>query len=55
MEIVGGREREVWVEADRDRMDALGVSLDEIINAIKYRNMNIPGGAMEIIIGMLAL
>ncbi len=47
VEIVGGREREIWVEVDRDRMEALGISLDEIINALKYRNLNVPGGVLE--------
>ncbi|MBD3239078.1 MAG: MMPL family transporter [Chitinivibrionales bacterium] len=47
VEIVGGREREVWVEVNRDRMEALGISLDEIINALKYRNLNVPGGVLE--------
>lgn len=47
VEIVGGREREVWVEVDRDRLEALGLSLDEVINALKYRNLNVPGGVLE--------
>lgn len=46
-EIVGGREREVWINVDRDKIDAWGISLDQISNAIKYRNMNIPGGTLE--------
>lgn len=47
VEIVGGREREVWIEADRDKMEAYGISLDQIINALKYRNLNVPGGTLE--------
>lgn len=47
VEIVGGREREIWVEADRDKMEAFGISLDQIINALKYSNLNIPGGTLE--------
>lgn len=47
VEIVGGREREIWIEADRDKMEAYGISLDQIINALKYRNLNVPGGTLE--------
>ena len=47
VEIVGGREREVWIEADRDKMESYGISLDQIINALKYRNLNVPGGTLE--------
>ncbi len=47
VEIVGGRDREVWVEADRDRMDALGISMHEIVGALAARNVNIPGGVLE--------
>ncbi len=46
-EIVGGRDREIWIDADRDRMEAFGVSLDEIVNAIKYSHLNVPGGTLE--------
>jgi multidrug efflux pump subunit AcrB len=47
-EIVGGRTREVRVEADRDKLEAFGVSLEEIVNAIKYHNLTIPGGTLKI-------
>lgn len=46
-DIYGGREREIWIEADRDKMEAFGISLDEIANAIKYKNSSIPGGTFE--------
>ncbi|MGD9201083.1 MAG: efflux RND transporter permease subunit [Chitinispirillia bacterium] len=46
-EIYGGQEREIWIEADRDKMEAFGISLSEISDAIKFKNMSIPGGIVE--------
>ncbi len=47
VEIVGGREREIWVEMDRDRMSAFGVTVDEVVQAIKMNNVNFPGGTID--------
>lgn len=47
VELVGGQEREVWVEADRARLEAFGISLDEIAGAIKARHLNVPAGVVE--------
>ncbi len=47
VEILGNREREVWVEASKDKLDAYGLSLTTVADAIRYRNMNIPGGVLE--------
>ncbi len=47
VEIVGGQKREIWVEINRDKLDAFGISINEVADAIKYRNINIPGGTLE--------
>ncbi|PLX99037.1 MAG: AcrB/AcrD/AcrF family protein [Desulfuromonas sp.] len=44
----GGRERQIRVEFDPDRLYAYQISLDEIITAIKKENVNNPGGSIDI-------
>lgn len=44
----GGREREIRVEFDPDRMAAYQISLTEVITAIRQENVNIPGGSIDI-------
>jgi hydrophobic/amphiphilic exporter-1 (mainly G- bacteria), HAE1 family len=40
----GGLEREILVEVDRKRLEAHGLSLDDIISVIRMQNRDIPGG-----------
>ncbi len=40
----GGLEREILVEVDRKRLEAHGLSLDDIIRVIRMQNRDIPGG-----------
>ena len=46
--LTGGREREIRVEFDPDRLYAYRISLSEIIRAIQRENVNIPGGSIDI-------
>lgn len=45
--ITGGLEREVQVNINPLRLQYYGVSVDDIIQAIRFENTNIPGGSME--------
>ncbi len=47
VESVGTRDRQILVEARPARLEALGVSLDEIVRAVQQRNVTVPGGALE--------
>ncbi len=47
IDIFGDREREIWVEVDKGRMEAYGLSLDEISLAVRTRSQNIPGGHLD--------
>jgi len=40
----GARDREIWVEVDPGRIEAYHMSLQEVVNAIKVTNFNLPGG-----------
>jgi len=43
-EAIGRRERQIWVDVDQDRLDALSLSLSDISAALGARNLNMPGG-----------
>ncbi len=46
-DIYGTREREIWIEADLNKLDQYGLTLDDLASAIQMRNMNVPGGTIE--------
>jgi len=48
VDMVGAPEREFQVNVDHARMQAAGVTFDDISNAIKYENMDISGGLLEV-------
>jgi HAE1 family hydrophobic/amphiphilic exporter-1 len=43
----GGRERAIRISMDPDLMAAHGVTINDIVNAIAMRNLNVPGGKIE--------
>jgi HAE1 family hydrophobic/amphiphilic exporter-1 len=47
VEIVGGRQREVQVWVDPDKMRAYNVTAADIANAVRLQNMELPGGRIE--------
>jgi HAE1 family hydrophobic/amphiphilic exporter-1 len=47
VEIVGGRQREIEVWVDPDKMRAFNVSAADVANAVKAQNMELPGGRVE--------
>ncbi len=47
VEIVGGRQREIEVWVDPDKMRAYNVSAADVANAVKLQNMELPGGRVE--------
>ena len=48
VEVVGGLEREIYIEYDARRMAAYGLSPDHIVRAVQSSNVNIPGGSLEL-------
>ncbi|AMV71785.1 RND family efflux pump [Desulfuromonas sp. DDH964] len=46
--LTGGRERQIRVEFDPERMAAYQLSFTEILAAISQENVNIPGGSIDI-------
>ncbi len=44
----GGLEREVKVDVDLPRLKFYGLALDDVVEAIRNENVNIPGGSIEV-------
>ncbi len=44
VQVSGLGEREIWVEADPVKMNSYGITFDDIVFALKARNLNVPGG-----------
>lgn len=45
--VAGLREREVWVEVDPHRLYSYGLSLNDVAQALRRRNLNLPGGLIR--------
>ncbi|HKL87181.1 MAG TPA: efflux RND transporter permease subunit, partial [Treponemataceae bacterium] len=43
---VGAREHKIVIEADRDKLETLGVSLNDVVRAVQQKNVSIPGGTI---------
>ncbi len=46
--IVGGREREIRVEYNQDRLAAYGIIISQVIQTVRNNNKNMPGGSLNI-------
>ncbi len=47
VQIFGGRDREVWVEVDPQKLIYYGLSLTDVSQALMMSNMNMPSGRLE--------
>ncbi len=45
--IIGGRQRQVRIDIDRAKMEAYGLSVNQIIQLLKAENLNVPGGSIK--------
>ena len=48
VDVVGAREREIWVELDADRLEAYNLPIGRVVGSLAARNINVPGGTMEL-------
>jgi len=46
--LVGGLEREVQIDVDPERLRPYGLSLQDVVDAVRDGNVSIPGGDMEL-------
>ncbi|MGD9781542.1 MAG: efflux RND transporter permease subunit [Kiritimatiellia bacterium] len=47
VQIIGGNEREVWVELDRDALGAAGLTTADVVGALQGGILNLPGGRIR--------
>lgn len=47
LDVFGGYEREIHVNFLADEINALGLSLDQVVSALRTANQNVPGGTIE--------
>jgi hydrophobic/amphiphilic exporter-1 (mainly G- bacteria), HAE1 family len=47
VDLIGGLEREIQVEVDLDRLNAQGLSIAQVSQAIRGENLNLPAGRVE--------
>ncbi|MEE2906130.1 MAG: efflux RND transporter permease subunit [Gemmatimonadota bacterium] len=47
-DVRGGLEREVKVDVDLSQMNYHGIAIDDVIDAIRNENVNIPGGSIDV-------
>lgn len=47
IDLVGSRDRQIRIEVNRKKMEALGISINEVVQAVQQRNVTIPGGTLE--------
>src|SRR5678815_5185732 len=45
--ITGGRRREIRVRVDPDKMSAYGLTVNEVANALRLQNLELPGGRVN--------
>ncbi|MHB9132358.1 MAG: efflux RND transporter permease subunit [Armatimonadota bacterium] len=45
--VAGGDEREVRVEVDKNRLQAYGISISQVVSALQAENLNLPSGSIE--------
>jgi len=44
-EMIGNREKQVWIDVDQSRLDAYGLTLSDLSAAVGGRNLNLPAGS----------
>ena len=47
IDIVGGQEREIQIQVNRNRLSALKLAVDDITRALQMNNMDVPAGRMQ--------
>ena len=48
VDLLGGLEREVQVDVDLARMQGLGLTINDVVQAVQGENSNIPGGSVDV-------
>ncbi|MDZ7795429.1 MAG: efflux RND transporter permease subunit [Spirochaetia bacterium] len=47
IEVVGSRDRQILIQTDAQKLEALGISLDAVIDSVGRSNTTVPGGTLK--------
>ncbi len=47
VDLIGALEREIQINLDKNKMEAAGITFDDIYNGVHYENINVPGGEIS--------
>ena len=47
VDLVGERKRQIVIDADKDKLETLGVALSDVVRAVQQKNVSVPGGLLE--------
>ncbi len=47
VDLSGSRKRRIVLAADRDKLEAVGLALTDIVRAVQQKNVSVPGGTLE--------
>ncbi len=47
VKIVGGRDRKMWIWLDRNRLEGYGLTVQDVVAALRTEHIEIPGGRVE--------
>lgn len=48
VEIAGTRDRQIWIDSNIQKLSQYGLTLNDLSNAVKMRNLNAPGGSIKV-------
>jgi len=48
VEIAGTRDRQIWIEANIQKLSQYGLTLNDLSTAVQMRNLNAPGGSIKV-------
>lgn len=46
-QVTGGLEREIQVEVDKERLESMGLTIEQVASAVAAANFNLPGGTIK--------
>lgn len=47
VQVSGLAKREIWIEMNPEKMNSYGVTFEQVVMALKMRNLNVPGGTIS--------
>ncbi len=48
VELIGGREREIHIQVNPNKLSGLGLSVEDVVNALRAQNLELPAGRVNV-------